>query len=79
MRTTLQINDTLLDAVRREAMDRHCSLGDVVDEALRKVLASRSKAAPRSRTALPVFRGNGVQPGVDLDNSGGLLDRMEAL
>lgn len=60
-------------------MARHCSLGTVVDEALRKVFAARSKDAPRKKTELPVFDGNGIQPGVDLDSSSALFDRMENL
>jgi len=28
--------------------------------------------------ALPVFRGKGLEPGVDLDDTAGLLDLMDA-
>jgi hypothetical protein len=44
---------------------------DLVREA--EARAARSAQAPRIVT----FRGGGLQPGVDLDDSTALLDRME--
>lgn len=79
MRTTVNIHDSLLDAVRREAAEKHCSIGTTINEALRQVFAAQTKGLVRQKACLPVFKGNGVQPGVDLDSSVGLLDRMEGL
>ena len=41
MRTTLTIDDELLDRARREAADRHLTLGDVINRALRRGLAEQ--------------------------------------
>jgi len=79
MRTTVNINDSLLDAVRREAAEKHCSIGTAINDALRQVFAAQAKRSARQKSRLPVFQGNGVQPGVDLDSSISLLDRMEGL
>jgi len=79
MRTTINIQDSLLDAVRREAAERHCSIGKAINDALRQVFAAQAKEGVRQKSRLPVFKGNGVQPGVDLDSSVSLLDQMEGL
>lgn len=79
MRTTVNIHDSLLDAVRREAAEKHCSIGTTINEALRQVFAAQTKGLVKQKSRLPVFKGNGVQPGVDLDSSVSLLDRMEGL
>jgi hypothetical protein len=79
MRTTVNIHDSLLDAVRREAAENHRSIGATINEALRQVFAAQTKGLVRQKTCLPAFKGNGVQSGVDLDSSVSLLDRMEGL
>jgi hypothetical protein len=78
MRTTVTIDDALLDQAKRLAMQRRCALGDVIDEALR-LLTYRQQAAtkPRPRTLLRTFAGKGLLPGVDLDNTAALADLME--
>lgn len=63
MRTTVSIDDHLLVAAKRRARERGQTLGQVVDDALRRELADgpAPAAAP-----LPVFRGSGgLQPHVD--------------
>lgn len=79
MRTTVNIHDSLLDAVRREAAEKHCSMGETINDALRQVFASQMKRSEKKKSRLPAFKGNGLQPGVDLDSTSSLLDRMEGL
>lgn len=67
VRTTVNIDDALLDEARQLAARTRRSLGDVVDDALR-VLLSRRDPLPSGRVHLPVFGGSGLQPGVDLEN-----------
>jgi hypothetical protein len=76
MRTTLRLDDALLAEAKRRAIERGTTLTAVIEEALRQALAP-----PRRRSARPVvptYRGSGLQPGVDLDDSADLLDRMES-
>jgi hypothetical protein len=75
MRTTISLDDALLKQARRAALDRGISLNELVITALRVEL-SRSKPKPREKVALPTFRGNGLRPGVDLDDSAILEDIM---
>jgi hypothetical protein len=78
MRTTLTIQDELLRRAKEASVERNCTLGEVVEDALRASLAVRPKSG-RSGSARPLitFEGTGVQPGVDLTSSASLLDVME--
>jgi len=58
-------------------MERRCTLGEVIEEALQKSLTAKPAGGSRKPTRLTTFQGNGVQPGVDLDSSVGVLDVME--
>jgi len=79
MRTTVRLDDALLDQAKREAANRHETLTALIEQGLRLVLAqSRSAQSRRKRVVLPTCRaGGGVLPGVDLNNNAGLLDLME--
>ena len=76
MRTTVNIAEELLRQAKRVAMERNCTLGAVIEDALHKSLRQKRPASPGA-TRLSTFGGHGLQPGVDLDSSVGLLDAME--
>jgi hypothetical protein len=79
VRTTIRLDDQLLIEAKKRAADRGTTLTALIEDSLRESLA-RGKA-PRRRKAFrikPSGRG-GLQPGVDLDDSASLLDRMEGL
>ena len=75
MRTTVNIDDALLRRAKQLAARTGRSLTQVVDDALRAALDQR--AQPRARLPVTVFHGDGLQPGVDLDDSAALLDVMD--
>jgi hypothetical protein len=78
MRTTVRLDDALLDRARREAARRGTTLTALIEEGLRSVLVPPGKKPPRPRINLPICsEGGGVLPGVDLSNNADLLDRME--
>jgi len=78
MRTTVRLDDALLDQARREALLRGETLTSLIDKGLRLVLAERRSGSLRAKVVLPVCRaGGGTLPGVDLDDTSALLDRME--
>ncbi len=79
MRTTIRLNDALLQKAKEYAVSSRRSLTSVIEEALRIMLARKQPPRPRQRIKLPTCNGNGVQPGVDLNDSGALLDMMEGL
>lgn len=77
MRTTLNLDDGLFRQVKRLAAETHRTMTAVFEDALREMLARRRSSARGAAVRLPVFAGNGLQPGVDLDHGSGLLDLME--
>ncbi len=76
MRTTIRLEDALLRRAKAHAAAVGRSLNDFIADAVRAALAPRAALAVAAE--LPTYRGRGVQPGVDLDDSAGLLDLMEA-
>ena len=79
MRTTVRLDDALLERARREAARRGVTLTALIEEGLLGVLRRPAgKAPPRARVPVPVSRAKGgTLPGVDLGDSAALLDRME--
>jgi len=78
MRTTVRLDDALLDQARREASQRGETLTALIEKGLRIVLAQRKAGPQRAPVVLPVSRqGGGLRPGIDLNNSAALLDVME--
>lgn len=74
----MRLDDRLLREAKRIAAESGKSLGEVVEELLREALLRRRAPRPsRGRVRLPTFGGKGLRPGVDLDDSAGLLERME--
>lgn len=78
MRTTVSIRDDLLRRARQLALERSCTLSDLVEESLQRTLAAPATLIPPLPAPLPTFAGRGVQPGVDLDSGASLLEVMEA-
>lgn len=76
MRTTIDINDALLQAVKARAAREHKTLKETFEQALRAFLSNPAPVA--HAPAIPVFRGRGVQPGVDLADSAALLAILDA-
>lgn len=75
MRTTIRLDEELLAKAKRAAVERGTTLTGVIEDALRRALAPRPAAG--DRPALPISRGDGLQPGVDLDDTAALLDVMD--
>ena len=75
MRTTVNIDDRLLEWAKDVARDRELTLGDLLDEALRRLLmAPLHDEGPE----LPVFEGGGgVMPGIDLSSNRSMFDAMD--
>jgi hypothetical protein len=79
MRTTLVLDDDLYREAKRAALDAGTTVTAIVEAALREKLRRRHPdATRRKKVPLPTFRGRGLMPGIDLDDSASLLDLMEA-
>jgi hypothetical protein len=77
MRTTIHLDDTLYRDVKKAAAESGQTVTTLIQDALRQRLAGRKRGKGRKRLRLPTWRGKGLQPGVDLNDSASLLDRME--
>lgn len=78
MRTTVRLDEALMDQARREASRRGETLTSLIEMGLRLVLAQPRPEPRRKRVRLPVSRaGGGLRPGVDLNDNASLADVME--
>ena len=71
MRTTIDIDDALMRAVKVRAAKEHRTLKEDFEQALREYVAGFS-GATADAPSMPTFRGSGVQPGVDLTDNASL-------
>lgn len=63
MRTTVSIDDRLLELAKKRARERGTTLGNLVEESLHRYLAARHGG---EGPQLPVFEaGTGMAPGID--------------
>jgi hypothetical protein len=75
VRTTVAINDRLLLTAKAAARRRGYTLGQLIEEALRRELDRQSTGHPPQ---VPVFRGGtGPRPGLDLRSNRALIDLLE--
>jgi hypothetical protein len=79
MRALLELDEKVLAAAEREAARRGQSLSVLVELALTAFVPPATVEGPvRKRAPLPTFRGQGLRPGVNLDDSAALLELMES-
>ncbi|MBK6885120.1 MAG: ribbon-helix-helix protein, CopG family [Tetrasphaera sp.] len=75
MRTTLSIDDELLERARARARAEGVTVGVVVENALRRDLA---RPTPPPAPVLPVFTGGtGPRPGIDLSSNRALHEALD--
>ncbi|HVL59127.1 MAG TPA: type II toxin-antitoxin system VapB family antitoxin [Burkholderiaceae bacterium] len=77
MRTTIRLDERLLAEAKRHAAEAGRTLTAVIEDALRASLSRRTEQPRRGRVRLKTVRGEGLRPGVDLDDSASLLELME--
>jgi ribbon-helix-helix CopG family protein len=78
MRTTVRLPPGLMAQVKKLARDTGRSMTQVIEDALRVAVARTGPARAKTATIVTVS-GGGLQPGIDLDDTAALLDRMDGL
>jgi hypothetical protein len=73
MKTTLNINDSVMALLKREAARRGCTMSELMESALRLLL--RSEKRRNDLPPLPTFRSGG--PLVDIADRDALYQAME--
>lgn len=76
MRTTINVDDNLLAEAKRRAAERGTTLTGLIEDALRETLARRDGADDEPFATL-TYRGGGLMPGVDLDDSAALRELLD--
>lgn len=67
----------MLAEVKRYAARSGKTLSSVIEDALRETLSRQRLLEDRPPVKLTTVPGNGLQPGIDLDDSAALLELME--
>ena len=77
MRTTISIDEHLLNQAREHAARHRRSLSAFIEDALREVMARRKSASGGRRVKLPIVKGTRLQ-GVDYDSFSALMELTES-
>lgn len=78
MRTTVRLEERLLERARQEAERRGVTLTSLIEQGLQLALRRPLKRSERAAVTLPECRaGGGIRAGVDLNDSASLLERLE--
>jgi len=78
MRTTIRLDESLLAAAKKYAAESGRTLTSVLADALRETLSRRREPGERKPVRLRTMKGDGMRPGVDLDDTASLLEHMES-
>lgn len=76
MRTTLNLDDQLMRALKRKAAETGRTMTEMIEEAIRDLLGRPSMPAQEREFTWTTVRGR-ARPGVDLSDRDSLLDVME--
>lgn len=77
MRTTIRLDDQLLKTAKKYAYEQGKSLTAVIEDALRHSLSRLANRQKRPPVKLTTVKGDGLHPGIDLEDSASLLSVME--
>jgi plasmid stability protein len=79
MRTTIRINDELLKKAKIRAAETDRSLTEVIEDALRKAIDNFDEDIESRDITIPTAGEGGMQPGVDLDDTSSLFDKIDGI
>jgi len=78
MRTTVRLDPGLLTKAKQEARKRGETLTSLMERGLRLAISGSHKNARSARVRLPTSKATGgVRPGINLDDTGDVLDRLD--
>ena len=80
MRTTVRLDDGLLTKAKQEARRQGMTLTSLIERGLRLVMSNGQQRAKVPRIELPVSTATGgLLPGVNLDDSKSIWDRLDGI
>jgi len=69
MRTTIQLDDQLLEKTKQYALTHGTTFTAIAEDALREKLMNRPAYKKKAPIKLKTVKGNGINAGIDLDDS----------
>lgn len=78
MRTTVRLNEELLQSAKQHALATKRTLTQLIQDAVVALMERERGAASPRVVVLPTFKGEGTYPGVDINSSSTLIDQMES-
>jgi len=79
MRKTIHLPDQLHRDLKRFAAEQGKTMTDVIQDAISETLMRNCQLPPKKSVLLPTFKGEGLLPGVDLDDNKALRDLVDGL
>jgi hypothetical protein len=80
MRTTVRLDEGLLIKAKQEARKRGETLTSLIERGLRLAISGSHKRARPGRVLLPTSKAKGgLRPGINLDDTSAVLDRLDDL
>ena len=77
MRTTVRLDDALLQEAKVRAAEQGITLTQLIDESLRERLAARPRRKSTKPFRLTTYGKGGTRPGIDLDDNRATRDLMD--
>jgi hypothetical protein len=77
LRTTIRLDERLLKEAKKYAAPTGTTITAVIEDALRQKLGGSNERPERKPVRLPTTGGDGLQPGIHLDDSASLMDAID--
>lgn len=77
MRTTLSLDDELLQEVRRMAVESRRTMSEVVADAIRVAIHANRNVSKHPPVVLKTFKTDGYQPGIDPNRGASIYEAMD--
>lgn len=77
IRTTVTLDEDVLERVRQESRNRGASFKDTLNDLLRIALVSQENKPARRTFKIPTFQNGALNPDLDYDCTGRLLEYLE--
>ena len=78
MKTTLDLDDELIKAVKKEAAESGRTMTEIIEQSLRETLVHPRASTKPYRMRLPTAKGR-LLPGVDINDRKAMYDLMDDL
>jgi len=79
MRTTVRLNDELSKKVKIRAAETNRTFTAFIEDALRLALGQINRPVQLGDIEIPTSGTGGILPGVDIDDTSSLLDKMDSI